>query len=81
MDDSRGIRQSSADGAGAHDEWVHDLRTSLTVVKLQLTQLRRRVRRAGGDAVLDAELDQIEATLNVFTATIARIAEAENRER
>ena len=81
MDDSDGIRQSSADGADVHEDVIHDLRTSLTVVKLQLTRLRRRVRRAGGDPVLDAELDQIEATLNALAVTTARIPGAENQER
>jgi signal transduction histidine kinase len=56
--------------------WLHDLRTPLTVAKLRLTLLRRRVRRGIDGAELEAELDLLEQSLNHLTVVINRLDDA-----
>jgi signal transduction histidine kinase len=56
--------------------WLHDLRTPLTVAKLRVTLLRRRMRRGVNGADLEAELDLLEGSLNQITAVIQRMDDA-----
>lgn len=62
-----------------NDARMHALRTPLTVATLQLTLVRRHLRRGDDRARLDAELARIEAALAELAAAIAETDDAERR--
>ena len=60
-----------------HDARMHVLRTPLTVAMLQLTLVRRHLRRGDDRARLDAELARIDHALAELATAIAEIDDVE----
>ena len=76
MDDSSGTRASRPPRSIGHDSHqpdMHALRTPLTVAVLRTQVLRRHLRRGDDLPSLEAELDQIDATLAELALAIDQL--------
>ncbi len=84
MDDGPPQRQPPASSLGDRDGRepdMHALRTPLTVAILRTQILRRHLRRGDEMPRLEAELDQIDATLAQLAVEIDQLDRTNDRER